>query len=428
MAGLGGCNTLQSIEVSSGPAQKVYGQGQEMSRSGLVVTGHFKKDSREITNEVAVSGYNKDRPGEQTVTVTMGAQSAVFTVTVVPVDKVTITQPPSATVFMQGDDFNPAGLGALAEFEGGAVPAETLAPGRLAFSGYDKNRAGTQTVTADYYGRRVSFEVRVAALSRITVASPPDKTDYFTGEDLDLAGIVVMGTWEGAGERPVGVTKENLSSFDQNRAGRQDVVVSYQGKTVTFPVTFTAMQSVAVSRPPEKLNYENGEELDLSGLTVQGTRTGATSIEMVDNERLKISGYDRFQGGNQTVTLTIGGRSATFRVTVAPNPFVGVWRGALLRTSAGKTFRRAALLTMQEDSWTILLEESADFGAPQEEYGGTYTRDNNKGRSVELQLTNSGRDRRTPPTGAYISSENGSSLQITGGAFNGEWSGFGRAQ
>jgi hypothetical protein len=147
---------------------------------------------------------------------------------------------------------------------------------------------------------------------------------------------------------------------------------------------------------------------------------------MVDNERLKISGYDRFQGGNQTVTLTIGGRSTTFRVTVAANPFVGVWRGALLRNSGGKTFRRAALLTMQEDSWTFLLEESADFGAPQEEYSGTYTRDRNKGRSVELLLTNSGRDRRTPPTGAYISSENGSSLQITGGTFNGEWSGFGR--
>jgi hypothetical protein len=426
MAGLGGCNTLQSIEISSEPTRKVYGQGQELSQSGLVVTGHFKKDSREITNQVTVSGYNKDRPGEQTVTVTMNGQSAIFTVTVAPVEKLTIAQPPSTTVFLQGDNFNPAGLSVLAEFEGGKVPAETLAPGRLTLSGYDGNKAGVQTLTADYYGKRVSFEVQVAALSRITVASPPDKTDYFTGEDLDLAGIVVMGTWEGAGEKPVSVTKENLSSFDQNRAGEQDAVVTYQGKTANFPVTFTAMQSIAVSRPPEKLNYENGEELDLSGLTVQGTRTGATSIEMVDIERLKISGYDRFQGGNQTVTLTIGGRSATFRVTVAPNPFVGAWQGAYVRTFAGETFRRAALLTMKEDSWTILLEESSDFGAPQEEYSGTYTRDSNKGRSVELLLTSSGRDRRTPPTGAYISSEDGRRLQVTGGAFGGEWSGFGR--
>jgi hypothetical protein len=421
MAGLGGCNTLQSIEVSSIPARTVYGQGQELSQAGLVVMGHFKKESRDVTNEAVVSGYNKDQPGEQTVTVTVNAQSGLvssnasntFTVTVVPVEKVAIAQLPSVTVFMQGDDFDPAGLSALAEFEGAAVPAETLAPGRLAFSGYDKNKAGAQTITADYYGKRTSFEVRVAALTKIAVASPPDKTDYFTGEDLELAGLMVMGTWEGIGERPVNVTPENLSSFDQNRAGKQDVFVSYQGKTTSFPVTFVSMQVLSISRPPEKLNYENGEELDLAGLMVQGTRTGATSIELVDVDRLKISGYDRFKGGNQTISITLGGKSDTFRVTVAPNPFTGTWHGTLIRTSGQATMATSMTLIMSEDSWSLSWERTAQ--APADEYSGTYTRDSDRGKSADLQLLKYGFNRDIAPTAAVILSL--SELHITGGTF-----------
>ncbi|MDR3356849.1 MAG: hypothetical protein LBO04_06640, partial [Spirochaetaceae bacterium] len=70
----------------------------------------------------------------------------------------------------------------------------------------------------------------------------------------------------------------------------------YQGKTARFPVNFEALQSLSVSRPPAKLEYGNGEELDLAGLTVQGMLAGEASTKPVDVARLKISGYDRFQG------------------------------------------------------------------------------------------------------------------------------------
>jgi hypothetical protein len=314
MACLAGCNTLQSIEVSREPAQTVYGQGQELDRSGLTVTAHYKKDSREVNGgSLQISGYDKGKPGKQTVTVTIQGKSAAFTVTVVPVERVSIQQPPSTTVFMEGDTFDPAGLVVLVEFENGTVPGERIGPDRLSFSGYNKDKAGVQTIIADYYGKKASFDVSIAALTGIAVTSPPDNTLYFTGEDLDLTGLVVTGTWEGAGEKPVAITSGNLSSFDKNRAGNQDVFITYQGKTASFPVTFVAMQSLLVERPPAKLNYENGEELDLNGLSVQGTRVGATSIELVDIKRLKVSGYDRFKGGNQTVTLTLGGRTADFR-------------------------------------------------------------------------------------------------------------------
>jgi hypothetical protein len=323
---LTGCNTLQSIEVSKEPTQTVFGQGQELDTSGLTVMAHYKKDSKAATGgELRITGYNPGTPGKQTVTVTLKKQSATFKVTVVPVEKVTIQQLPATTVFMQGDDFNPAGLIAWVEFENGAVPGATISPEQLKFLGYDKNTAGTQTVTADYYDKKASFDVRVAGITGITVKSPPNNTtDYFTGEDLDTTGLAIVGTWEGIGEKPLDAKQVTLSGFNKDRAGKQDVLVTYQGKTASFSVTFVGMQAISVSKDPTRLLYAYGEKLDLAGLAVQGMRAGTSSTEQVPVQRLKISGYDPLWLGSQTVTVTIGGANADFKVTVAP---LGTWDG-----------------------------------------------------------------------------------------------------
>jgi hypothetical protein len=367
---------------------------------------HYKKNSEEVSNSLQVSGYDKGKAGQQTVTVTLRTttflkteKSTTFTVTVVPVVKLTIQQPPTVKAVMQGDEFNPRGLVALAEFENGAVPGVTVGPAQLKISGYSKDKGGVQTVIADYYGKQASFDVRVAALTSIAVSSPPDNTQYFTGEDINLAGLVVTGTWEGAGEKRVAVTQANLSSFDKNRAAKQDVVVTYSGKTASFLVTFVGMQSLSVDRPPAKLNYENGENLDLDGLTVQGTRMGATSIEMVDVSRLKVSGYERFKVGNQTITVTLGGKTATFRVTVAPNPFVGTWHGTWRDTYNGEVRTGPVILIMTDDTWAVSIPKTERTGEGHE-FSGTYTRDSNNLKYVKLRLNKT--DKRFAPDAAEI--------------------------
>jgi hypothetical protein len=218
------------------------------------------------------------------------------------------------------------------------------------------------------------------------------------------------------GEKPVRVTEEHLSSFDKNRAGEQAVFVSYMGKTASFRVTFTAMQALSIYRPPAKLNYENGEELDLEGLTVQGTRMGAASIELVDISRLKISGYDRFKGGNQTVAITLGGKSATFRVTVAPNPFAGIWYGTMSEKHGQEVRTLPMTLVMSEDSWSVSWEKTAHYAA--DGYSGTYTRDRDSGKRAQLFLEKTGYNRSVAPEAAEILSPD--LLKLTGGSFGRE--------
>ncbi|MDR0685829.1 MAG: bacterial Ig-like domain-containing protein [Spirochaetaceae bacterium] len=383
-----GCNTLESITVQ-GPARTVFGQGQELDISGLAVTANYKKNSETVTDtgSLRITGYDKNRPGRQTITVTMNARSGLvrsnasstFTVTVVPVESVAVSQPPAATTFRQGDDHNWNGLSVWVKFEKDAVPgaAVNLGADALTISGYDKNRAGTQTITVSYYGKRTTFDVNVLGLNGIAVTSPPRNTEYYTGEELDLTGLVVKGTWSDGSTAQVNITKNDLSGYDITRGERQNVIVSYSGKTAMFPVTYVAFEALSVDRPPAKTRYELGETLDTAGIRILGTWPGH-SLSLVNNSRIRITGYDPLRTGEQRVTVTAGGQSDSFTVTMT-NPFEGIWYGQWeignhLVDGKRKDIIAQVTLKVDESSWWLQTSDSQ--GEPVE-LRGVFTPDSN---------------------------------------------------
>jgi hypothetical protein len=366
--GMTGCNTLQSIAVQP-PARTVFGQGQELDTSGLTVTATYKKSTETVTNtgSLVIIGYDKNRPGEQTITVTMNAKSGLsrsqasntFTVTVVPVESIAISQPPAATSFKQGDDANWNGLSVGVKFEKDAVPGITVKPGadRLSVSGYDRDKPGTQSITVDYYGKRAAFDVSVLGLNSIAVTAQPRKIEYYTGEEIDLTGLAVQGTWSDGSTARLDITKSNLSGYDITRGEKQNVTVSYSGKTTTFPVTYIAFDAVSVNRPPFKVKYELGEPLNTDGIQIQGTWPGH-SFSQVDPPRAKITGYDPLRAGEQRITVTVGGKSDVFMVTVT-NPFEGTWAGLWKVNNETEIL---VTLKIDGNSWT--LETSDREGKP----------------------------------------------------------------
>lgn len=80
-------------------------------------------------------------------------------------------------------------------------------------------------------------EIANIALTSITVTNQPAKTQYLVGESLDLAGLVVTGTYDNGTSAPITITSSNISGFDSSTAGSKTVTVTYGGKTATFSVT-----------------------------------------------------------------------------------------------------------------------------------------------------------------------------------------------
>ncbi len=84
-----------------------------------------------------------------------------------------------------------------------------------------------------------------------------------------------------------------------------------------MPVT---LQSIAISQPATKLSYTVGESLDISGLVV----TGTYSNNMTQTETItaaNISGFDSSTPAtSQTLTLTVGGKTTSYVVSINPVP------------------------------------------------------------------------------------------------------------
>ena len=66
---------------------------------------------------------------------------------------------------------------------------------------------------------------------------------------------------------------------------------------------------------PTKTEYTQGEELDLSGLVVTAVYSDGSKSEVKAGD-YTVSGYDPDTAGEQTVTVTYGGKTAAFTVTV----------------------------------------------------------------------------------------------------------------
>ena len=148
----------------------------------------------------------------------------------------------------------------------------------------------------------------------------PEKTEYIQGEELDLTGLTVTAVYSDVTEKEI-TEGYTVTGYDANAAGEQTITVTYEGKTADFKVT---VKKAEVPAPilteikvtaPEKTEYTQGEELDLTGLTVTAVYSDGTEKEIT--EGYTVTGYDADATGEQTITITYGGMTAEFTVTVA---------------------------------------------------------------------------------------------------------------
>jgi uncharacterized repeat protein (TIGR02543 family) len=104
-------------------------------------------------------------------------------------------------------------------------------------------------------------------LDSIQIWQLPAKTLYLLGEDLDLTGLVVNGTYSDGSEQILNVSESNVSGYDKTLVGDQIVTVDINGKTQTFSVTSynAANGTLASITTPGALTIANG-----SGKTAEG--------------------------------------------------------------------------------------------------------------------------------------------------------------
>ena len=145
------------------------------------------------------------------------------------------------------------------------------------------------------------------------------------------------------------VSNYTLSGLDVTASGDQNVTVSYtyNGKTETAAIsvnlTAVALENITIKTEPTTTEYTVGDSLDLTGLVLTLTYNNGKSEEVAYSEEkasdFETSGFDSTAAvTSQPVTVTYGGKSATFEVVIK-SAVISVYElsGESATISLGKT-------------------------------------------------------------------------------------------
>ena len=213
-----------------------------------------------------------------------------------------------------GDKYVDAGATALDNIDGNITSkiitksnVNTLKVGTYTVSYIVSDKAGnvdTKTRTVKVFDYMTGIEV-----------TKPTKTEYNYGEDLNLSGLSVKAVMKSGNKTNVAINNCKITGYNKNKLGNQTITISYNEKIATFQVIVRDYITNIEIVEPTKTEYNYGEDLNLSGLSVKAVMKSGNKTNVALND-CKITGYNKNKIGDQTIIVDYGGKVATFKVRV----------------------------------------------------------------------------------------------------------------
>jgi hypothetical protein len=332
-----GCKSMRldylERDTVEGPRQ--VRQGENIDPRSITVWGVYKDGSRKVVNVNARDiTFNRNAVGPQTVRIRISNQEASFQTNVMALRSLSITSQPRTVIFKLGQDADRTWPGIEIQGVWDQMGSERINISSCDVSGYNKDQAGRQTIRVSYMGIATTFNVEVKAMTSIRITQLPTKVDYLQGETLNLTGLRVVGVWDGFPEEQINITANDISGYNLDNSGVQRVTIVRNGISASFNIDVWALTGITLDKPPDRTDYSLGEQLDLTGIQVNGTYTGSTAgkrrTELIPLNQLTVSGYNpNTIGRQQRVTITVSGRTVYFFVNIElpdPTKLYATWR------------------------------------------------------------------------------------------------------
>jgi hypothetical protein len=154
-------------------------------------------------------------------------------------------------------------------------------------------------------------------LKSIAIANEPYKTVYGQGQDLNLDGLVVLGTYSNDNTQQLRISASNVYGYNKHQPGQQTVTVRAGEGTASFTVTVKPLLGITLARPPSKNLYKQGESLNLDDIVVSGIWEGMGN-DRIPVTRDLVSVYTLEVPGNQEVYIHFENQTLSFPITVVP--------------------------------------------------------------------------------------------------------------
>lgn len=306
---------LISLTLLSEPTNKTFVKGTEFDFSGCKVAAEYADGSREEIDIIAskTEGGNINILGEQTITYSLDNMSVEFTVTVIPVEVVSleVTKQPNQIRYVEGKTVSLEGLEVTANYNSGASKV---------ISDYSHSELPTEIgkhdVVLSYSGQSTTVEIEIVEKSAVSIEikSEPDKTEYVVGEKLDCSGMVVEATYDN--DDVLEISDYTVGKLP-SEVGFGKVEISYQNQKayVTVCMSEKVMTGISIKSLPEKVKYLEDEDFDAAGMVVVAEYNDNSTVEVNDYQILNKSSITS-KAGERTVTVSYDGYTAKFQVQV----------------------------------------------------------------------------------------------------------------
>ena len=235
-------------------------------------------------SNVGVSGYNANKTGRQTITISYSNHTATFDVTVHnEITGISIKATPSKKSYIKGENLELTGGIITATYEDGTTSNVNMTASNVGVSGYNANQTGKQTIKVTYSNHTATFDVNVFDyITSIKVTNKPNKTEYIQNESLDLTGMTIIATYLSGDTKDV-TNSKNLSITTEETSlnnninnltvlGKQLINIKYtekstNGEEVTESLADNEKIEITVSVNERKKTSEEGFEINSTNAT-----------------------------------------------------------------------------------------------------------------------------------------------------------------
>ena len=309
------------------PTKDEYKIGESLSLVGGSITEKMASGANgstiSLTNSM-VSGFDSTTPGTKNLTVTYVKDGKTYTKTfqVAVINTINHIEviAPTKTNYKYGENLNLAGGTVKIHMEDGTIKTVPLTDKMV--TGYDKTKPGQQMLKVTYTSEDNKkyegyFKVTVGEdYIKDTKFVAPTKKEYRIGDTIDLTGgsITEVYASEKLGNK-YDLTNSMISGFDSTTPGTKQITVTFNNKTYQYSVTVKDRTlGISIKTLPNKLEYKKGENLDLTGATLNVVKESGTQVIKITADM--VSGYDKNKAGIQVIKVTYEGFTTQFSILV----------------------------------------------------------------------------------------------------------------
>ena len=168
-------------------------------------------------------------------------------------------------------------------------------------------------------------ELMDGSLKNVEITTPPNKTNYFEGDDFDKTGMVVKANYNRKTNPTIILddSSYNITNGTNLKEGQTSVTITYEGKSVEQPIVVEKNNVIGldIKNPPLKTEYKEGQPFDKAGMVVEARYKDGTTKEISD---YIIKDGNNLNENQTSVTISYGGIEIEQEITVLPNPLIEI--------------------------------------------------------------------------------------------------------